>query len=419
MSFKFIDLFAGIGGFHLALSKMGGECVFASEIDSDARSIYEKNFGREMQGKIAGDIIPFTLDNVSRAIPKHDLLAAGFPCQPFSKSGNQLGISEARGTLFYNIAKILEAKKPKYFVLENVRNLVGPQHKHTWALIIRILRDIGYRVSEIPTIYSPHLIPPELGGSPQVRDRVYIVGIYVGPKKSWQHTDDDFFMPYKPQEGWSVNKWNLEKHLLQKDSEVLDIDLYKLSDERRDVIDTWQDFIAKVGKKNGEKILPGFPLWEKNMTVRPNLTHDMPDWKINFLKKNSAFYNENRAAITKWRKNNPGIKVMANSFRKFEWQARDEKSLEDCLVQFRPSGLRVKKADYLPALVAITQTSIIVSRNRSITVREAARAQGFPDSFSFGKQKNSASYKQLGNAVSVGTVKFVLSRFLDHYGEKL
>jgi DNA (cytosine-5)-methyltransferase 1 len=226
-------------------------------------------------------------------------------------------------------------------------------------------------------------------------------------------------MPYKPQEGWSVNKWNLEKHLLQKDSEVLDIDLYKLSDERRDVIDTWQDFIAKVGKKNGEKILPGFPLWEKNMTVRPSLTLDMPDWKINFLKKNSAFYNENRAAITKWRKNNPGIKVMANSFRKFEWQARDEKSLENCLVQFRPSGLRVKKADYLPALVAITQTSIIVSRNRSITVREAARAKGFPDSFSFGKQKNSASYKQLGNAVSVGTVKFVLSRFLDHYGEKL
>jgi DNA (cytosine-5)-methyltransferase 1 len=372
-----------------------------------------------MQGKIAGDIIPFTLDNVSRAIPKHDLLAAGFPCQPFSKSGNQLGISEARGTLFYNIAKILEAKKPKYFVLENVRNLVGPQHKHTWALIIRILRDIGYRVSEIPTIYSPHLIPPELGGSPQVRDRVYIVGIYVGPKKSWQHTDDDFYMPYKPQEGWSVNKWNLEKHLLQKDSEVLDIDLYKLSDERRDVIDTWQDFIAKVGKKNGEKILPGFPLWEKNMTVRPSLTLDMPDWKIDFLKKNSAFYVENKKGIDAWRKRYPDLKQLNNSYRKFEWQAQDLGSIWSGVIQFRPSGVRVKKPDYLPALVAMNQTSIIGSKRRTITVREAARLQAFPETFTFGDQNPAQSFKQLGNAVSVGTVKFVLTSILNDLNVKL
>ena len=106
MSFKFVDLFAGIGGFHIALSDLGGTCVFASEIDEAAQNIYRRNFEKEMKWPIVGDIIPLTEKSISRLIPDHDVLAAGFPCQPFSKSGAQLGMDETRGTLFYNIAKI-------------------------------------------------------------------------------------------------------------------------------------------------------------------------------------------------------------------------------------------------------------------------------------------------------------------------
>lgn len=113
MKFEFIDLFAGIGGFHIALSDLGGVCVFASEIDEDAQTIYRLNFEKHMKGPIVGDIVPLTDKRISRLIPEHDVLAAGFPCQPFSKSGAQLGMDETRGTLFYNIAKILEKRRPR------------------------------------------------------------------------------------------------------------------------------------------------------------------------------------------------------------------------------------------------------------------------------------------------------------------
>lgn len=412
MSFKFIDLFAGIGGFHIALTDLGGTCVFASEIDIAAQNIYRANFEHEMQGPIVGDIIPLTENSVSKLIPDHDVLAAGFPCQPFSKSGAQLGMDETRGTLFYNIAKILEKRKPRVIILENVRNLTGPRHKHTWALIIRVLRDLGYHVSDLPTIISPHQISPELGGTPQVRDRVYIVGVYVGKQKAWKLAAEPFVLDKTRIENWKPSNWNLQKHLLQKNNEIQNSSLYSLSEERLRVIEIWEDFLSSVGANLGKK-LPGFPIWEFAMTLKPTLDASMPDWKIDFLKKNSAFYVENRTSIDTWRKRNPEIKDLNNSYRKFEWQAQDLNSIWNGVIQFRPSGVRVKKADYLPALVAMNQTSIIGSKKRTITVREAARLQAFPESFSFMDQSPGQSFKQLGNAVSVGTVKFVLTSMLE------
>ena len=103
MAFTFIDLFAGIGGFHAALKPLGGECVFVSEIDSAASNIYSKNWLRNNKVVMSGDIKELA-NNIKKGIPNHDVLTAGFPCQPFSKSGNQLGVNEARGTLFYNIS---------------------------------------------------------------------------------------------------------------------------------------------------------------------------------------------------------------------------------------------------------------------------------------------------------------------------
>ena len=166
MSFTFIDLFAGIGGFHGALSALGGECVYASEIDKDAARIYNRNWGIQPDGDIT-----LAANENNMDVPEHDVLVGGFPCQPFSKSGKQRGMDEARGTLFWNIARIIEVRKPKIVLLENVRNIAGPRHEHEWEVIIQTLRQLGYRVSSIPLVVSPHRIHPDFGGRPQVRDR--------------------------------------------------------------------------------------------------------------------------------------------------------------------------------------------------------------------------------------------------------
>ncbi|MEY4060592.1 MAG: Modification methylase HhaI, partial [Actinomycetota bacterium] len=120
--FKFIDLFAGVGGFHAAGSGFGGDCVYAVEKDPAAARIYELNWGTGALGDITVDA---NEDQV--LVPSHDLLFAGFPCQPFSKSGAQRGMDEARGTLFWNIARIIEVRRPSVVILENVRNLAGPR----------------------------------------------------------------------------------------------------------------------------------------------------------------------------------------------------------------------------------------------------------------------------------------------------
>src|SRR4051812_13576931 len=203
--FTFVDLFAGIGGFPAALSALGGECVYAVEKDPDAAAVYERNWGLNP----LGDIVEDTVGRMR--VPKHDVLAAGFPCQPFSKSGFQRGMDEARGTLFWNICEILRVRRPSVVLLENVRNIAGPRHAHEWKVIIRSLRELGYQVSSQPVVFSPHLLPPERGGRPQVRDRVFILGTYVGRGAVGERPEPA--VRHEPVGGWSPMKWSLEAHL--------------------------------------------------------------------------------------------------------------------------------------------------------------------------------------------------------------
>ena len=212
-AFKFVDLFAGIGGFHAALGALGGECVYAVEKDPAAAAVYERNW----KVPALGDIVADTADQM--LVPEHDVLAAGFPCQPFSKSGYQRGMDEARGTLFFNICQILEARRPTVVLLENVRNIAGPRHSHEWEVIIRSLRELGYRVSSKPIVFSPHLLPPERGGRPQVRERVFIMGTYVGTDAS--HIDVDPVVRHEPVDGWSPAQWDIGDHLpVQSDDDL-------------------------------------------------------------------------------------------------------------------------------------------------------------------------------------------------------
>jgi len=157
---KFIDLFAGIGGFHLALSSFGAKCVFASEWDKHAQEVYENNF----RIKPAGDITKISAED----IPKHDILCGGFPCQAFSISGKQRGFEDTRGTLFFDIARILEAHQPKIAFLENVANFAKHDNGNTLNIVLESLSNLGYKV-----FYN--VLNASNFGLPQARERIYIV----------------------------------------------------------------------------------------------------------------------------------------------------------------------------------------------------------------------------------------------------
>jgi DNA (cytosine-5)-methyltransferase 1 len=149
---------------------------------------------------------------------------------------------------------------------------------------------------------------------------------------------------------------------------------------------------------------------------------DTPDWKANFLHKNSEFYTAHKVVLNKWLKKWNNLEHFPPSRRMFEWQAQDTSTLWETIMHFRPSGIRAKKATYVPAMVAITQTSIIGKQKRRITTREGARLQGLPDWFDFVDQSDKLTYKQLGNGVNVGAVYNVLKaqviRDLDLLGDK-
>lgn len=407
MSFTYADLFAGIGGFHAVLSAAGGECVFVSEIDPAAAGVYERNWGggvvpRPGRPLVEGDIVPLTEGNL-RHIPDHDVLAAGFPCQPFSKSGFQRGINETRGTLFFNIARILQQRRPSVVLLENVRNLAGPRHAATWETIVDTLRDLGYRVSSSPCVFSPHLLPPMLGGTPQVRDRVFVTGTYVGRARASRETDVAPVVPHAPVGEWRPSSWQLDDIL----DDATATEAHALSRTERRWVEVWDAFVQTMLEVRSGARLPGFPLWADAFRARPVIPPGAPAWKVDFLRKNSAFYVEHRAAVDAWLAAHPDFASFPASRRKFEWQAQDATSLRETVLHFRPSGIRVKKATYVPALVAITQTSIVGARSRRLTPREAARLQGLPDDFDFGAQAEALTYKQLGNGVAVGAAYHV------------
>lgn len=412
MSFRFVDLFAGIGGFHAALGAAGGRCVFVSEIDASAAAVYEANWGNHVDhpaGRpvVEGDIQPLTAEQM--VVPDHDVLAAGFPCQPFSKSGFQRGMSEARGTLFWNICRVLEERRPSVVLLENVRNIAGPRHVHEWQVIIDSLRDLGYRVSSEPTVFSPHLLPPELGGTPQVRERVFIVGTYVGRERAMEETNVLPTVAKAPVAGWDPYAWNIEHHLLDDDADIPDVERYRLNPQESAWLSAWDDFVQVMYEEREGAHLPGFPIWADcfDADVTPADVIGLPAWKANFVVKNSELYRRHRRAIDKWLARHDHLAAFPPSRRKLEWQAQNAASLYDTVLHFRPSGIRAKRPTYLPALVAITQTSVIGWRQRRITPREAARLQGLPEWFSFGAQADAATYKQLGNGVAVGAAYYV------------
>lgn len=391
--FKFIDLFCGIGGFHQAMKSLGGECVYACDIDKHCRETYYKNYG------IMPDSDIKKLDEA--IIPSFDVLCGGFPCVAFSIAGHKLGFEDkTRGTLFFDICRILKYHKPKYALLENVKNIASHDNGNTWETIYNSLRELGYKVFKEPIIFSPHYI-----GIPQNRERVFIICV---------REDIDDLPPF------NFNKENIKKcsidTILLEDEEIENISEYKLREDQIEWIENWNEFIQNIKCDK----LPGFNIWsecfcplEENPYYKD--MDELPDWKRNTIMKNYQLWLDNKEFLNEWLKKAKKNRNFFGSKAKLEWQVGDvdNPNIWDCIMQIRQSGLRVKPATYFPALVAVTQTSIVGKRKRFLTPRECARLQSFPDSLILDKNEKQA-YKQLGNSVNVEVVKIFAKYMLGY-----
>ncbi len=441
-SFKFIDLFAGLGGFHYALKSIGGECVFASEINKTLRDLYIENHN------FKSDLMHGDIAECINKIPEHDILAAGFPCQPFSKSGKQLGFDDnVRGDCIFYALDIIKKKKPKYFILENVGNFARHNNGNSWKDIQFELRELGYTVrstaDNIDNGGYEKLISPHHFGYPQKRERFFAVG-------SLDYIPKDIFpIP-------NEKKPNLETIIIPKKKsklstdKLIDIDQCKIGTQALKAIKLWNNFIDALPNKNKD-ITGAFPLWleefdatypyishtpyqsmlddgfskedarEKLLNLPPYAREEkqvFPLWKIRFIDQNREWFNKNKAYIDK--STVKKIRKLDYTFRKLEWnwKASESSNIWDHTIQLRPSGIRVSNPSYVPSIVSMcaTQRPIHGPFKRHLTKREIARAFGFPDSLTLPTNATLA-LSALGNAVHKDVARLVAQKLMN-YGNR-
>ncbi|PHR73729.1 MAG: DNA (cytosine-5-)-methyltransferase [Lutibacter sp.] len=388
-TFKFIDLFAGIGGFRIALQNLGGKCVFTSEWDKDAQKTYKNNFGEQPFGDI-------TLPETKNEIPDNfDVLCAGFPCQPFSKGGFQNGFEDTRGTLFFDICQIVEKHKPKYIFLENVANVVSHDQGNTYKTILKHLDELGYYFPNEPLIISPDKF-----GIPILRPRVYIPCVRKDLAK-----------------GNASKIKNIEGELEKqytKDIDSIDTVLdntskNKITSYELKILKMWNEFYRGIDLK-----VIGFPIWMEFFKYDKNLDN-FPLWKAKFIQKNIDLYNRNKKHIDKWLKKYDNLDWCVKTHRKMEWQAgKDYESIFECIIQFRPSGVRVKRPNKFSTLVAMNHQQIIGKYKRRLTIDESKRLQSFPENYKLPKS-NTIAMKQLGNSVNVTVVQKIFEVVLKEF----
>lgn len=429
-SFQFVDLFAGLGGFHLALKALGGTCVFAAEWQDHLRDLYKTNFGLRPEG----DIRKVKASNV----PDHDVLTAGFPCQPFSKAGDQLGFEcTEQGNLFFNVAAIIRKKQPKYFILENVPNLLKHDNGRTWERIKQLLgktpKGLGYHIEA--KRFSPHNF-----GIPQIRDRVYIVGSletldgFIWPATSDAETSIDTVLDTNPTKAKQLSRqvtecltiWN---DFLRRCPAQVDLPSFPLWSMEWGATYPFEDDTPFARKKEfGFDGLKGFKgshgvklghlrtLDERWQALPSHARTEMkkfPKWKKDFIRQNRKFYEDNKKWIDPWQEQ---ILKFPSSLQKLEWNVKGgRRDIWQYVIQFRASGVRVKRRTTAPSLIAMTDTQvpIIAWEKRYMTPEECAKLQSL-EGLKQLPETPSKAFHALGNAVNSSVVQRVAEALLTH-----
>lgn len=411
-SFKFIDLFCGIGGFHQAMKQLGGECVFACDISLQCRDVYKSNFCPNDEFTVYGDIRKAINNNV---IPRFDVLCGGFPCQTFSKAGLQNGFDvvekdngekDERGQLFYRIIDILsEHPECKYIVLENVRNLADKEDN--WNVVCTELKKQGFIITEKPIIESPHHF-----GIPQVRERVFILGIKKDVLDKRRKLPNGFLTRELLNVDAKLNSCPEDGNCLEY---ILDENVdnsYCVPKEIEELLNIWEEFRENVvGLASPFWIhKAGIGIYERDKYENdPNIGYqDMPEWKKKLVMKSRVMYENNFDFIDDWIKRH-NMRARHLIHQKFEWNCgNDCNSIKDGIIQIRQSGVRVKRPNYFPSLVAMKNTPIVWDKQkkhyRYVTPKESAKLQSFDENYIF-SDVDAASYRQLGNAVNVELVR--------------
>lgn len=434
-AFRFVDLFAGLGGFHVALAELGGAGVFAAEWEPGLNALYKQNFGvapwfdvNELDDQLIGE-----------RVPVHDVLTAGFPCQPFSKSGKQQGFEHtAQGRLFFKVHDILRVKRPRRFILENVPNILNHDGGKTARAIRERLEELGYAV-------DVHRLSPHQFGIPQVRERAYFIGSLDGL--------DGFEWPTELGAPTTINS------ALHPQAEST----HNIPQLTLRAIDMWNDFLHRSPK---DIKLPSFPIWAMEFRATYPYEHttppavwarkrpreldgyagsfgfaldgltgaqqkslipsharrdgdiEFPVWKQTYIRQNRQFHRDNRNWIDPWLRDwRPW--EFPSSYQKLEWNAQGcERDIDNYILQVRASGIRVKRPTTAPSLIAMTRTQVPIlgasisgtGKRRYMTPKECAELQ------SLGEielpASDVAAYKALGNAVNARVVRAIAESLL-------
>lgn len=449
---RFVDLFAGLGGFHLALSRLGHECVFASEIKPKLQKLYRQNFPGV---HIEGDITKVDV----RSIPQHDILCGGFPCQPFSFSGKKQGFEDeqGRGNLFDEICRVLSHHHPKYIFLENVSALPGHDGGRTWSIIKQKLKHLGYDIDG--RVFSPHEF-----GVPQHRPRFYIVGMLRD--ENGRSGMRKFHFPQPD-----------EKLVCDVRTLVDPLDNDGLQPVRRalhPVFDAWQEFVYNVTERDGympshciftmefgadyefedtppafqtverlrgrrgeygkvlqgdtiEELVEGLPFYMQKMKYEDTY----PEFKKVLIRQNRALYERHKDWIDPWMKK---IMEYPRTQRMLEWSTNQDWNFKNHVIQLRPSGIRVRSLNYVPTITLCTTSTPILpwvgyppngavdKKNRPyvpddfrwgryISHSEAAKLQSMQE-LEYTGLSRLQKFQALGNAVNVDVVELIARRLI-------
>ncbi len=380
---KFIDLYAGIGGFRYALESFGFKCVFSSEIEKHAIDTYARNFNESPDFDM-NSLVEMDKKSINKLIPDHDILTAGFPCQPFSHGGNKKGFEDTRGTQFFNVIKVINVKKPRFILLENVRNISTHDKGNTFKVILEKLAEEGYHIKKEPLILSP-----EQFGIPQRRKRTF----FFAERNA---------APFKFEVPTSPVKKNPFEKIKISDEIRIELDLMN-------AIEQWQIFVNMFEK---DVVIP--IIWLDYMITK-EWDEEWPKSKKIHVQKMRLFYNKHKSIINDWIKKSNVMQWRRMKLRKLEYVSNSEptRDFKKKIITLRQSGIRVSKPDIFPTLVAAAEIPMFydksIDKYRKMTTREMANLQSFPKKFKPHSNPLIAA-KHFGNSVNITIIKEIIKQ---------